>query len=112
MLEPHRAGIEPRQVEKVGCELRQPLHLLGHRLEKLAPGGLVEILVAKELEKAPEREDRRAELMRGIGDELAAGARAARGAPSEPHRHHDRAPLALPRPLPPPAAAKYPDGNP
>ncbi len=62
-LEPHRTGIEPGEVEQVGRELREPLDLLGHRLEELASGGLVELLVAEELEKAAERENRRAELV-------------------------------------------------
>ena len=83
VLEPHRAGIEPREVEQVGGELREPLDLLGHRLEELTPGGLVEILVAKELEKAAQRENRRPELVRGVGDELAAGVVEAR----EPQAH-------------------------
>jgi hypothetical protein len=37
-------------------------------------GGLVQILVGQELEKAGEREQRRAKLVGGVGDELLAGA--------------------------------------
>ena len=72
-LDPQGPGVEPREVEQVGGELREPLHLLGHRLEELAPGRLVELLVAKELEKAAKGEDRRPQLVGGVRDELAAG---------------------------------------
>jgi len=63
----------PGEVEQVGRELRQPRHLLDHRLEKLLTGRFVEVLVAKQLEEAAERENRRPQLVRGVGDELTAG---------------------------------------
>ena len=80
-----RPGVEPRQVEQVHGQLLEPLHLLAHRLEELAPGVLVEVLVLEQLDEAAQREDRRAQLVRRGGDELlprdvhAAGAAAASG---------------------------------
>ena len=41
-------------------------------VEELAAGGLVELLVLQQLEEAAEREQRRAQLVRGLGDELLA----------------------------------------
>ena len=71
MLDPHPAGIETREVEQVGGELRQPIDLLPHRLEELLPRRLVELLVRHQLQEAGEREERRAQLVGGVGDELA-----------------------------------------
>ena len=68
----HRAGVEAGQVEQVHRQLLQARHLLAHRLEELAPGVLVELLVLEQLHEAGEREDRRAQLVRGRGDELLA----------------------------------------
>src|SRR5215213_4715876 len=48
--------------------------LLAHRLEELLSRRLVELLVGHQLEEAPEREERRAQLVRCVRDELAAGA--------------------------------------
>src|SRR5262249_49035652 len=72
-LEAHRPGVETGEVEEVGRELRQALDLLGHRLEEFAARLLVEVLVAEQLEEAAEREDRRAQLVRRVRDERAAG---------------------------------------
>ena len=74
MLDPHPAGVEPREVEQVGGELRQPRHLLAHRLQELLARLLVEILVRHQLQKPAEREERRAQLVRRVRDELAPGA--------------------------------------
>jgi hypothetical protein len=64
------AGVEPRQVEQLGRELRQPLHLFPHAQEELSSGRLVELLVGEQLEEAAQREERRAQLVGSIGDEL------------------------------------------
>ena len=68
------AGVEPREVEQVGRELRQAVDLLAHLREELVARRLVEPRVVEQLEEAAEREERRAQLVRGVGDELAAGA--------------------------------------
>ena len=44
-LDVQAPGVEPREVEQVVGQLRQPPHLAGHRLEELPPGRLVELLV-------------------------------------------------------------------
>ena len=67
--QPPRIGA--REVEQLRRELRQAIDLLAHRREELAAGRLVELLVAEQLEEAAEGEDRRAELVRGVRDELA-----------------------------------------
>ena len=74
MLDPHPAGVEPREVEQVGGELRQPRHLLAHRLEELLARLLVQVLVGHQLQEPAQREQRRAQLVRRVGDELASGA--------------------------------------
>ena len=71
-VELDRAGVEARQVEQVHRQLLEPLHLLAHGLEELAARLLVEVLVLEQLHEAAEREDRRAQLVRGRGDELLA----------------------------------------
>ena len=65
-----RAGVEPREIEQVGGQLLQPLHLLGDRLEELRARLVVELLVLQQLDEPAQREDRRAELVRRVGDEL------------------------------------------
>ena len=67
----HAAGVEARQVEQVGGEPGQPRHLAVHRGDELAARGGI-LLVLEQLEEAAEREQRRAQLVRGVGDELAA----------------------------------------
>ncbi len=67
-----RAGFEPREVEQLGGEPAQALDLRAHVVEELAAGRLVELLVLQQLEEAAEREQRRAQLVRGLGDELLA----------------------------------------
>ena len=74
VLDPHPARVEPREVEQIGRELGEPVDLLAHRLEELPPRLLVELLVGHQLEEAAEREEGRPQLVRGVGDELAAGA--------------------------------------
>ena len=49
----------------------EPLHLVAHRLDEVLAGGLVERLVLEQLERGAEREDRRAQLVRRVGDERA-----------------------------------------
>jgi hypothetical protein len=66
-------GIEAREVEQLARELRQAVDLLAHAPEKLAPRGVVEVFLDEQLEVAAEREQRRSELVRCVGDELAAG---------------------------------------
>ena len=73
VLDPHPAGIEPREVEQIGCELRQPRHLLAHRLQEFLAGRLVQVFVRHQLEEAAEREQRRAQLVGGVRDELSPG---------------------------------------
>ncbi len=67
-----RPGVEPRQVEQVHRQLLEARHLLAHRLQELTPGLLVEILVLEQLHEPAQREDRRAQLVRGGRDELLA----------------------------------------
>ena len=74
------AGVEAGEVEQLAGELRQPIDLLAHAPEELAPGRVVELLLDEQLEMAAEREKRRPELVRGVGDELAAGVLEAREA--------------------------------
>ena len=69
-----RPGVEPRQVEQVDGQLLEARDLLAHRLQELAPRLVVELLVLEQLDEAAEREDRRAQLVRGVGDELLARA--------------------------------------
>ena len=69
-----RVGVELREVEQVDGQLRQPRDLLSHRAHELGPGLGVGIVVLEQLDEAREREDRRAQLVRGVGDELPAGA--------------------------------------
>ena len=67
-----RSRVDPRKVEQVDRQLLKPLHLLGHRRQKLLTRLLVELLVLEQLDEPTEREDRRAQLVRGVCDELAA----------------------------------------
>ena len=72
-LELERSGVEAREVEQVGRQLLEPVDLLAHRGQELRAGRLVDVLVLEQLDEAAEREDRRAQLVRGVGDELLAG---------------------------------------
>ena len=63
------ARVEAREVEQVGRELRQPLHLLAHRVEELAALLLGQPALGEQLEVAAERRQRRAQLVRGVRDE-------------------------------------------
>ena len=72
-----RSRLEAREVEQLGGELAEPVDLLAHLADELPPRLLVERLVLDQLEKAAEREDRRAQLVRGGRDE--APPRAPRG---------------------------------
>ena len=90
-LEPELTGIDPRQIEQVGGQPRQAIDLSTRGLEEVPPRVLVEILVAQKLEKPPEGEQGRTELVRGVLDELAAGAVEIR----EPNAH----PVERPREL-------------
>ena len=74
VLDAHPAGVEPGEIEEVGGELCQPVDLFAHRLQELLPRRLVELLVRHQLQKAGQREERRAQLVGGVGDELAARA--------------------------------------
>ena len=68
------AGVELGEVEQVGGELGQPLDLLAHRAHELGPLLRARVLLVEQLDEAAEAEDRRAQLVRGVGDELLAGA--------------------------------------
>jgi hypothetical protein len=66
------AGVETRQVEEVGRETGQALDLAAHLLEEVPPHGLVHVLVREELQEAAQGEEGRSQLVRGVGDKLAA----------------------------------------
>ena len=67
-----RAGLQAGEVQQLGREVAHALDLAADLLEELAPGVVVELLVREQLEEAAEREDRRAQLVRGGRDELLA----------------------------------------
>jgi hypothetical protein len=67
----HATGIDPGQVEQIRRELREPVRLLAHPHQELTLRLRIEILVLHQLEEAAEREDGRAELVRGVRYELA-----------------------------------------
>ena len=67
-------GIELGEVEQVGGQLGQTLDLLAHRVHEFGPLLGARVLVLEQLDEAAEAEDRRAQLMRRVGDELLAGA--------------------------------------
>ena len=72
-----RAGLQAREVEQVDGELAQALDLLAQLLHEARALLLVEVLVLEQLDEPAEREDRRAQLVGGGGDEaLAAPTRA------------------------------------
>src|SRR5436305_828138 len=73
LLDGQTAGVESREVEQVGGQLRQACDLLAHRRHELPLRRCVEILVGHELEEAAEREERRTELVGGVRDELTSG---------------------------------------
>src|SRR5207247_3189702 len=77
-LDAQPACVEAREIEELAGELRQAVDLLAHSAQQLLLRGLVEILVDEKLQMAAEREERRAELVGRVGDELAAGALEAR----------------------------------
>jgi hypothetical protein len=70
-LDVHPARIQARQVEEILGQALEPVDLLAHRLEELASGRLVQLLVGHELEEAAQREERRSQLVRSVADELA-----------------------------------------
>jgi len=70
-LDGEPARVQSREVEQIGGELRQPRNLFVHRGEELPPGRLVQLLIRQQLQEAAEREERRAQLMRGVRDEFA-----------------------------------------
>ena len=69
----HRPRVELGEVEQIGGQLGQPLDLLAHRAHELFPLGRARVVLLEQLDEAAEAEDRRAQLVRGIGDELFAG---------------------------------------
>ncbi len=73
-LHRHRAGVELGEVEQVGGELGQADDLFAHRVHELGPLLGARVLVLEQFDEAAEAEDRRAQLVRGVGDELLAGA--------------------------------------
>ena len=74
MREAQPAGVEAGEIEEVRREPGQAVDLLAHAHQELEPGRLVELGVVEQLEEAAEREERRAQLVRRVRDELAAGA--------------------------------------
>jgi hypothetical protein len=66
--------VEPREVEKVDRELLQALDLAPHFGDELPPLLRVRALGLEQLDEAAQGEDRRPQLVRGVGDELLAGA--------------------------------------
>ena len=68
------ARVELGEVEQVGRQLGQALDLLAHRAHELVPLLRARVLFFEQLDEAAEAEDRRAQLVRGVGDELLAGA--------------------------------------
>ena len=77
----HRVGVELREVEQVVGELLQALDLPAHLGDELRRSPPVGSSVLEQLDEAAEREDRRAQLVRGVGDELLARAVEPRQAP-------------------------------
>ena len=67
------AGLQPREVEQVGGELAQARDLLADLRQEAIARLVVEVLVLQQLEEPAEGEDRRAQLVRGRGDEALAG---------------------------------------
>src|SRR5439155_1997070 len=67
------ARVEPREVEEIGGELRQPLDLAGHLLDEVVAFALLELLVRHQLEKPAQGKERRAQLVRRVGDEFPPG---------------------------------------
>jgi hypothetical protein len=71
-LDGELARIHAGQVEEIGRKLREAPDLALHRLDEPGAGLLVEILVGEQLQESPDREERRAELVRRVRDELLA----------------------------------------
>ena len=102
------ARVEPRQIEEIRREPGQAGDLFAHLPDELVPRRLVELGIVEQLQEPGEREERRAQLVRGIGDELAArpleirrgaGASARTSAPAAPPRpSRDRPPAGRRRP--------------
>ena len=66
-----RAALEPRQHEQVGDEVAHALGLLRHQRDHALLLCLVERQVAQGLEEARQHGQRRADLVRDVGDEIA-----------------------------------------
>src|SRR5215210_2352923 len=71
-LDRQLARVETREVEQVRREPRESVDLRGHLRHEVAAFPLVEVFACHELEEAAEREERRAELVRCVRDELTA----------------------------------------
>ena len=72
-LDAELAGVEPREVEEVGRQLRQPLHLVPRLREELPTRLLVEILVVEKLQEPAQGEEGVRSSCDAFGDELTAG---------------------------------------
>ena len=68
----HRARLEPGEVEELLHQAAEPLDLRQHRAERLGVG--LGDAVDQVLEHGLQRGDRRAQLVRHVGDEVAAHA--------------------------------------
>ncbi len=78
------AGVESREVEKIGRKPRQAIDLAAHLPEEVPAHVGVEVFVVEKLEKSAQREERGAQLVGRVGDELAAGP--VEGGKPNPHR--------------------------
>ena len=84
------AGLEARDVEQVGGQARQPLRVAHQDLEeRRARLGIVGGAGGQRLGDADDRRHRRAQLVRGVGHELATQALEALGL-GDVDEHHDR----------------------
>jgi hypothetical protein len=72
-------GIELRELEQVLGQPVEAFDLDGARLEELGPGGrILTGVLLEELIEGPDRRDRRAQLVRDVGQEVAAPVRSRR----------------------------------
>ena len=67
------AGVELGEVEQIGGQLGQAVDLLAHRADELFPLLGARFVLLEQLDEPAEAEDRRPQLVRGVGDELLAG---------------------------------------
>ena len=66
-------GVELGEVEQIRGQLGEAVDLLAHRVHELGSLLWVGVLLFEQLDEAAETEDRRTQLVGGVGDELLAG---------------------------------------